>query len=187
MITDEFKIRRAAQHLRALMVELDSAKHVKMIPRGEPTSGGAGFGPRSPGNEDAISLYAEIERELSIWLRDWNTNRHGVGEQLGWVAFNAEWVSQQPDSESLLTELNRWATMVERAVGRGPSIKDLAKAERRQSATSIKRRLASMGHAVTLDTIRGWARHGHITTQPLANGHNGYLITEIIDHITKET
>lgn len=183
----EFKLRRAAQHLRVLMVELDNAKHMRGKTVEEIVSGGAGFGPQTPGNGEAISLYCEIERELAIWLRDWKPNRHGVQDQLGWVAFNADWVSQQPDSAGLLTELHRWAGLVERAVGRGPTIKDLATLERRQSATSIRRRLASKGHRVTTDTIRGWARHGHITTKPLPNGHSGYLMTEVLDHLGKET
>ncbi|MGZ7496133.1 hypothetical protein ACXM2N_03430 [Corynebacterium sp. ZY180755] len=167
------------------MHELNEHKHLKGKPVGEVVSGGVGFGPRTPGNEDAISLYAEIERELSIWLRGWKPNRHGVQDQLGWIAFNADWVSQQPDSDGLLTELHRWAGLVERAVGRGPTIKDLAALERRQSAASIRRRLASKGHRVTTDTIRGWARHGHITTKPLPNGHSGYLMTEVLDHLGK--
>lgn len=160
---------------------------MKGKPVGEVVNGGAGFGPQTPGNTEAISLYCEIERELSIWLCDWQTGRHGANDQLGWVAYEADWVSRQPDADGLLTELRRWATLVEKATGRGPTIKDLAALERRQSATSIRRRLASKGHRVTTDTIRGWARHGHITTKPLPNGHSGYLMTEVLDHLGKET
>lgn len=169
------------------MHELDAAKHMKGKPVSEVVSGGAGFGPRTPGNETAISLYCEIERELSIWLRDWNTGRHGANDQLGWVAFNAEWVSQQPDADGLLTELRRWAGLVERAVGRGPTIKDLAATDPYLTAHTIKYRLKQdAGITVTVEQIRLAARHNKGITMRKQGPRNTYRYREILNHFAKD-
>lgn len=187
MIDQEFEIRRAARYLQSLMHELDAAKHMKGKPVGEVVSGGAGFGPRIPGNEDAISLYAEIERELSIWLRDWQTGTDGAQDQLEWVALNADSVAAQADSESFLDELRRWATLVEKATGRGPTIKDLAAADPYLTAHTIKYRLKQdAGLTVTVEQIRLAARHNkHITMHKKGN-RNTYRYREILDHFAKD-
>lgn len=192
MITDEFNIRRAAQHLRVLMVELDNAKHLKQVPRGEPTPGGAGFGPRLPGNTEAMSLYCEIERELSIWLRDWRCERHGAQDQLGWVAFNAEWVAAQADSESFLDELHRWATLVEKAVGRGPTLKDLLSTHGTRdqngeiwlTARTICYKMRQEGYSLKPGLLRKWAERGQLTSRQGKQTRRLYNLQEVKDRLS---
>lgn len=50
-------------------------------------------------------------------------------------------------------------------------------------ASEIVRQLAIRGTATTIDTIRGWARHGHITSTELPNGRHGYQLAECLNHI----
>lgn len=187
MISQEFEIRRAARYLQSLMHELHEYKYMKGKSVGEVVSGGAGFGPRAPGNETAMSLYCEIERELAIWLRDWKPSRHGVQDQLGWVAFEAEWVAAQADSDSFLDELRRWATLVEKATGRGPTIKDLAATDPYLTAHTIKYRLKQdAGLTVTVEQIRLAARHNKGITMRKKGNRNTYRYREILDHFAKD-
>lgn len=165
------------------MEKLVQAKYTKPKHTGEPVSGGAGFGPRAPGNDSAISLYAEIERELSRWLIPIGCDRRGVFRQLEWVAFYNYRLAYDLDAESLLEELRRWVTAVENLLGLGPSITDLAnRQERRQTAGSICYRLHDMGYThVTPQHLTTWAARGHISKTP-----RGYLLTEVMTWVTRE-
>lgn len=188
----EHKIRRAARYLQSLMHELHEHKHMRGKPVGEVVSGGAGFGPRAPGNGEAISLYCEIERELSIWLRDWKCERHRADQQLAWVAFNAEWVSQQPDSDGLLAELNRWAGQVERAVGRGPTLKDLLSTHGTRdengeiwlTARTICYKMRQEGYSLKPELLRKWAERGQLTSRQGKQTRRLYNLQEVKDRLS---
>lgn len=180
-VVDEFELRDAAIRLKNGMEKLAQAKYTKPQHTGEPVSGGAGFGPRAPGNETAISLYCEIERELSRWLIPIGCDRHGVFKQLEWVAFYNYRLAYDLDAESLLEELRRWITTVENLLGIGPTIKDLAaKPERRQTARSICHRLHKWGYNITPELLRKWAERKEITTTKCKNGKNLYLLSEVV-------
>lgn len=55
--------------------------------------------------------------------------------------------------------------------------------EHRQTARSICHRLATMGHHIQPATLRQWHKRGKITAIEQSNGHNGYLLTEILDQL----
>ena len=69
--------------------------------------------------------------------------------------------------------INRWTNP--------PELSALAKQpEQRHGATYIARQLTARGIPTTPDTIRGWARAGHITRTTMTNNRAGYLLTEAI-------
>lgn len=55
--------------------------------------------------------------------------------------------------------------------------------EQRQTGRSITRRLATMGHKVSTDTLRLWAHRGKITAHADSQGRNRYLLSEVLDNI----
>ena len=55
--------------------------------------------------------------------------------------------------------------------------------EQRQTARSITRRLATMGHRVSADTLRKWAQRGKITAHADIQGRNKYLLSEVLDNL----
>lgn len=57
--------------------------------------------------------------------------------------------------------------------------------EHRQTSKSICYRLGNMGHRITPAQLRGWARRGHITSVDINGGHNGYLLTEVLEYLSK--
>ena len=106
MPTDEFHLRRTAQYLQSLMRELEAMKGKRTIPQRTERVMKPTPGPRAPGNITAISLHAEIEKELQHWIGTLSNpqlpaprSAHGI---LGWVAFHAYDIAQQTDGAFVL-------------------------------------------------------------------------------------
>lgn len=53
--------------------------------------------------------------------------------------------------------------------------------EQRQTARTITRRLAGMGHTINPATLRKWAERGKITSHKDNKGRNKYLLSEVLD------
>lgn len=174
------------------MRELDGVKGKQSIPQRmervmKPTPG-----PRAPGNLAAISLYAEIEKELHHWLGtlanpEIPTPHTAVG-MLSWIAFHAYDIADQSDADAFQEDLARWCSLVEKAVGRGPSIKKLAGGpEPRHTARTIVDRLHKMGYdRVTRQHLSTWAARGHISVEIRGN-KPCYLMTDVLGWMTRGT
>ncbi len=148
-------------------------------------------GPQPPGNLNAISLHAEIERSLQHWA----VTLAGAGDRIPhtaralchWVSFNAYAIAGYTDADAFQDELATWCAQVEKAVGRGPTIKQVAaKPEPRHTARTILYRLHRQGHTtITTQHLSTWAARGHITMEVRGN-KPCYLMTEILDWITRD-
>ena len=76
--------------------------------------------------------------------------------------------------------INRWTNPPEpNTIAKQP--------EPRHGAEHIARQLRARGIPTTADTIRGWARRGHITRTTMPNGRGGYLLTEALKHSATPT
>lgn len=172
------------------MRELEGMKGKQSIPQRmervmKPTPG-----PRAPGNITAISLHAEIEKELQHWIGTLSNPQlpaprsvHGI---LGWVAFNAYDIAQQDDAEAFQDDLNHWTRTVEKAVGRGPtmqliaSVATNAKNKHTSAAMAADYVTAALGRRFTRKQIAYWGRAGYITTVK-NNGRIAYNLSEVCD------
>lgn len=76
---------------------------------------------------------------------------------------------------------------MERAVGRGPTIKDLAATDPYLTAHTIKYRLKQdAGITVTVEQIRLAARHNKGITMRKQGPRNTYRYREILNHFAKD-
>lgn len=191
MPTDEFHLRRTAQYLQALMHELELMKGKRTIPQRTERIMKPTPGPRAPGNITAISLHAEIEKELQHWIGTLSNpevptprSAHGI---LGWVTFHAYDIAQQDDAEAFQDDMARWCSSVEKAVGRGPTIAELAKKpEVWHTATTICYRLHRMGYGqVTPQHLSVWASRGNIKMEIRGN-KPCYLLANVLEWVTRE-
>lgn len=184
----EFEIRRLAGLLKHLLVEVDSMKTQRRIIAGEKIgSSGSSAGPSSPGNGEAISLHAEITRELKRWARTFDIDPTLANDPCDRIALRAFYIAEHHDAELFAEELRAWVRESERITGRGPSITDLAsRAEQRQTAKSICWRLSKAGYPnVTSAHLLTWAARGHISAVPTPQGRT-YLYTEVFAWITRD-
>ncbi|STC82280.1 Uncharacterised protein [Corynebacterium ulcerans] len=182
----EFEIRRLAGLLKHLLIEADGMKTQRRIIAGEKLgSSGNSAGPSSPGNGEAISLHAEIIRELKRWARTFDIDPTLAKDPCDRIALRAFYIAEHHDAELFTEELRAWIRKSEHLTGRGPSITDLAnRPEQRQTAKSICWRLNNMGHHATPDLIRKWAERGKITRTKNKNNDWTYLLTECIQQLS---
>lgn len=172
------------------MRELEGMKGKRSIPQRTERVMKPTPGPRAPGNITAISLHAEIEKELQHWIGTLSNpevptprSAHGI---LGWVAFNAYDIAHQDDAEAFQDDLDHWARTVEKTVGRGPTVAELArKPEVWHTATTICYRLRRMGHGqVTPQHLSVWASRGNIKMQIRGN-KPCYILTNVLEWVTR--
>lgn len=197
----EQSLRAAARDLRAQFQQLRTIRwtkpKIRLARKMRPT-----FGPQSPTPDNDWSL--NIEDCMINERRD----EHIPGGLAVMVADALEHAGHQPPLEPTgiklcgLVEQFAWDI-----AERFPPVDDLTDLMIEQTAyiaTAIKRRypdnerttmtkplpaseivrqLAIRGTATTIDTVRGWARHGHITSTELPNGRHGYQLAECLNHI----
>lgn len=185
-MVDDKQVRDAALRLRGLMVSLDARKHTPPRPPTSSLPRRSTPGPQAPGDGDALSLYAEIERELSRWLVALSPGRHGAVAQLDWVAFNSQRVSEEPDCEAFVDELRRWSSQCERLLGLGPSVAEVAESDPWLSARTIRIRLERVGIRVSSEEIRLAARHNPQITKITLRGKPAYRFGEVCEYFSKK-
>ncbi len=96
------------------------------------------------------------------------------------IAWHAQALSELDWAQDLQQELEDQARTINRWTN-PPELPAIAKQpEQRHGATYIARQLTARGIPTTPDTIRGWARAGHITRTTMPNNRAGYLLTEAI-------
>ncbi|WP_053544937.1 hypothetical protein [Corynebacterium deserti] len=191
---DEFALRKDAYHLSYLFLELDQAK----IPSGGGNTESkirSQAGPRDPANVKAISDDAEITADLRSWClrfaeeiasRSPLPKKTAGGRPLArWVATHAFYIAEQIDADSFHEEIRRWIKQIEKIVGQGPEIKDIAaRPEVQQSSKAIIAKLNTRGFTgISPRQLHDWTARGNIRAYPRHDGTNGYLLTEVLEYL----
>ena len=180
----KFEIRRLARLLKHLLVELHQHKTLYTHRARQARPMRPALGPQAPGNLAAISLHYEIERELHYWMRTLTDSKtpKPITDLCDWIAFNAYELATHPDAESFQQTLALWVTQVEQLLGRGVSLKHPYRMpEGFQTARSICYRLKRQGYSVTPERLRKWVERGKIHTVRTPDGHNWYLLSEVLE------
>lgn len=182
-------LRISACQLKHALVELDTAKTTTQRRHQRPTK--PTFNPTPPGNTNPIHADLTIREELESWCRQLkdttptttqplpapNTPTHHWAD---WITTHSDTLANDPDADTLITELNRWTTIAYRAIGTEPSTRDK---EQRVTARTILHHLHKAGYNYSPSTLRGWAHKGHITSQHNHEGKATYLPSEVYRHI----
>lgn len=185
---DEFLLRDLARELKNYYHQLDQMKHTRPAPP-EVRVMKPAPGPQTPGNWLYVATYIDQSQRLrevakdalnsvGIHIRDADNTAVRLCELL---AFHAQAIAALDWADDLADELATQARIINRRCN-PPETRALAgRPEPRHGAEYIARQLRARGHNITADTIRGWARHGHITREVMPNGRGGYLITEALE------
>lgn len=207
MTIDEMDLRHAITDLRDAYHNLDAAKYtprrVRTSRRMQPRPG-----PRSPMPDQDWAL--NLETSLLWETRD-DTVPGGLlvmthdalahtdaGDQhiqptTGAMCCAHLWRNagevcwKHPAAQELLELLEeQTAYIVRKLRARYPEPRPLPKAEPRHNATTIVRLLGQKGHRITPQHLTTWAARGHITTAHTTTGATGYLLTEVLDWVTRD-
>lgn len=192
-MTNEFELRDTARELKAHYLELQQLKHTTPNPPEVKTRNSVkGLGPKSPGNWLWVNRYITLEQNL----RELALNAFGIdginirihdGDLAAprlchLIAWHAQALSELDWAQDLQQELQDQARTINRWTN-PPEVRTLAnQPEPRHGAEHIAKQLRARGIPTTADTIRGWAKRGHITRTTMPNGRGGYLLTEAINH-----
>lgn len=189
---DERDLRDLARHLANLYQELNSLKYSRPTPP-EARAMKPAPGPQSPGNWLYVSCWLDQEprlREVAfnalgdvhVKIRD---NETGPIRLCTKLAFHAQVISELDWANDLVDELEHQTKVIGRHC-RPLTTREVADAEEpRHGARYIARQLRARGIPATANTIRGWGKAGHISTQPIPwgdNTQNGYLLTEALKY-----
>lgn len=190
-MTNEFELRDTARELKAHYLQLHALKHTTPNPPEVKTRNSVkGLGPKSPGNWLWVNRYITMEQNLrelclnafgidgiNIRIHDGDLSAPRLCHLIAYYAqplSELDWAADlQQELEDQAHTINRWTNP--------PELPAIAKQpEQRHGATYIARQLTVRGIPTTPDTIRGWARAGHITRTTMTNNRAGYLLTEAI-------
>ena len=192
MSIDEQQFRSTARRLGQLYEQLHELKHARPKPP-EVRVMKPAPGPQSPGNWLYVSTYIDQEQRLrevafnaladiGVRIRDTDTTAPRLCTLL---AFHAQAASELTWAADLHDELTNQTRIIDRRCN-PPEPATIAKQpEPRHGAEHIARQLRARGIPTTADTIRGWARSGHITQTTMPNKRAGYLLTEALNHARK--
>ncbi len=186
---DERDLRDLARHLANLYRELDSLKCSRPTPP-EVRAMKPAPGPQSPGNWLYVSCWLDQEprlrevafnafSDIGVKVRDDEAGAVALCQKL---AFHAQAVSELDWANDLTDELTNQTRILDRRCNPPQPAIIANQPEPRHGAERIARQLRARGIPTTADTIRGWARSGHITQTTMPNGRNGYLLTEALNH-----
>ena len=187
MSVDEQQFRDTARRLGRLYEQLHELKHARPKPP-EVRVMKPAPGPQSPGNWLYVATYIDQEQKLrevalnafadiGVRIRDTDAAAPRLCQLL---AFHAQAASELNWATDLHDELLNQIRIIDRRCN-PPQPATIAKQpEPRHGAEHTARQLRARGIPTTADTIRGWARHGHITRIEMPNGRGGYLITEAL-------
>lgn len=192
MSIDEQQFRDTARRLGQLYEQLHEMKHARPKPP-EVRVMKPAPGPQSPGNWLYVATYIDQEQKL----REVAFNALGdIGVRIkdsdaaaprlcALLAFHAQAASELEWATDLHDELTNQTRIIDRRCNPPQPATIANQPEPRHGAEHIARQLRARGIPTTADTIRGWARSGHITHTTMPNGRNGYLLTEAINHARK--
>lgn len=197
-MTNEFELRDTARELKAHYLQLHALKHTTPNPPEVKTRNSVkGLGPKSPGNWLWVNRYITLEQNLrELCLNAFGTD--GIGIHINeadftaprlcrLIAWHAQPLSELDWAADLMQELEDQARTINRWTN-PPELSAIAKQpEPRHGAEHIAKQLRARGIPTTADTIRGWARRGHITRTTMPNGRGGYLLTEALKHSATPT
>lgn len=197
-MTNEFELRDTARELKHHYLELQQLKHTTPNPPEVKTRNSIkGLGPKSPGNWLWVNRYITMEQNL----RELALNAFGIDginirihdgdlsapRLCHLIAYHAQPLSELDWAADLQQELEDQARTINRWTN-PPEPNTIAKQpEPRHGAEYIAKQLRARGIPTTADTIRGWARRGHITRTTMPNGRGGYLLTEALKHSATPT
>lgn len=186
--TEEF--RRDSQTLTLLYTQLDAAK----LSSANSGAGGVanGHGPRLPCSTWALDTDVDLSSKLHELVSDAATTitpgrafPHDGAKLATWLAFHAEACTRLDWADDLHQEIRDQCNQLNRLLNPAGIAEIAARPERRQTARSICAKLSSMGHKATPELLRQWAHRGHITSLTRADGKNTYLLTEVMERLTK--
>ncbi|OFT46997.1 hypothetical protein HMPREF3158_05495 [Corynebacterium sp. HMSC06G04] len=192
MSVDEQQFRDTARRLGRLYEQLHELKHARPKPP-EVRVMKPAPGPQSPGNWLFVATYIDQEQKLrevafnalgDIGVRI-HDNDAAAPRLCQLLAFHAQAASELNWANDLHDELLNQVRIIDRRCN-PPQPNIIAKQpEPRHGAEHTARQLRARGIPTTADTIRGWARSGHITRATMPNGRSGYLLTEALNHAKK--
>lgn len=199
------ELRQAARNLADAYAELENAKwersSIKLARDMKPT-----FGPSTPTPDRDWSLNLEVsllketrdERVpggLLVMVVDALSytsaagRAHAVdgGLACAHIYRNAFEIAERfPAAADLLDLMLEQDRFITREIARRfPTPTHPKREEPRHNSTVTIRILGQKGHRVTPQHLHTWAARGHITREPMPGGRNGYLIAEVLAHITK--
>lgn len=188
---DEFALRDIARELEAHYLELHELKHTTPNPPEVKTRNTIkGQGPKPPGNWLWVNRYITCEQELrELALNALGHDGINITLHTGdlaaprlcqLIAYHANTIATLDWADDLAQALTDQARQINRWTNPPETSTIATQPERRHGAEYIARQLRARGQAVTADTVRGWARRGHITRTTMPNGRGGYLLTEVI-------
>jgi hypothetical protein len=192
-MTDDLEaaIRDQARDLAHLYKQLSTAIRTPPPPR-EARIMAAKPGPREPGNLFLISLDRDLVSRLHEYTRDCCNHLDPSriitwdgAELCGWIAFNAQGVSELAFAPDLLEELQHQAHTLNRRLN-PPTLDKAANQDPYLTADSIQRSLTNKGMECNPDTIRQWAHRGHVATKTRRDGKRAYRLGDIIKRLTGE-
>lgn len=187
MPVDEFQLRDKARELAHHYAQLEEMKHTRHAPP-EVRVMKPAPGPQAPGNwlymATAIDQAQRLREvafnalaDVGVKLRDDDARAVRLCELL---AFHAQAIAALDWADDLADELESQARIINRRCN-PPETRALAgRPEPRHGSEYVARQLRARGHHITADTIRGWARHGHISRTVMPNGRGGYRLTEAL-------
>lgn len=187
----EHEIRDTARDLAHLYRQLSTAIRTPPPPRGARIMA-AKPGPREPGNLILISLDRDLVSRLHEYTRDCCNHLDPSriitwdgAELCGWIAFNAQGVSELAFAPDLLEELQHQAHTLNRRL-HPPEPATIARApEKYIDIEAIVRNLTARGHHVTPRQAREVAVYNKFDLCKFTDGRNGYRLTDFLDHYTR--
>lgn len=192
MTADQWVLAPAARELADLYLTLDALKYAPPAPP-EIITTGTSYGPADPCNGGALSVDVELVTRLFEVTRDAANNidpeiilEHNGARLAGWIEWNAGRVADLDFAADILDELDAQTRRIRDYLERHGHGPEPEPDERPQTARSICHRLALKGHAVTSDLLRKWAERGHVTRVTLPDGHGGYFMSDVAEHINRK-
>lgn len=189
MSIDEQQFRDTARRLGGLYEQLHELKHARPKPP-EVRVMKPAPGPQSPGNWLYVATYIDQEQRLrevafnalgDIGVRIHDTDA-AAPRLCALLAFHAQAASELNWANDLHDELLNQTRIIDRRCNPPQPATIANQPEPRHGAEHTARQLRARGIPTTADTIRGWARSGHITRTTMPNGRGGYLLTEALNH-----
>lgn len=183
-------LRRLAGHLHHLESELhDAPLHAPRYSQID--SHQSHGGPRPPTNLTQLNYLME---DVAPIITGWATNLAASATLTGlptnqplatwcaWLSRHRHTLLTMDWADDAVTELQELETELRHLIHpQDPNLQ----IEHRQTSKSVCYRLGNMGHRITPAQLRGWARRGHITSVDINGGHNGYLLTEVLEYLSK--
>lgn len=182
-------IHTTAQQLATLYQELDRAKYEHTPTRLErkmaPTFNSVPPAPIWTLSDDAhfTTYLTEYVQDAARYTTTKPTSITNGQTMCAWIQTEANTIATLDVAPLLMTEMTNQIKELNTRLARTRPPQPISIAEHRQTARSITHRLAQMGHKLEPATLRQWAKRGKVTVVTNTQGHNTYLLTEILDQL----